>query len=87
MRIESGVIYTLHDGWRNLIYLELSTDTGLKGYGEATLANRTEPVTAYLQALLDRVVVGADPFDTERLWNRIYSGDFIRNGMEACAAL
>jgi galactonate dehydratase len=79
--------YVLFDGWRNLVFVELETDTGLTGLGEATLANRTEAVLAYLHAAKERHVVGSDPFDTEALWRRIYLGDFIRGGMIACAAL
>src|SRR5512143_2309959 len=87
MRITDLKTHVLTDGWRNLIFVELETDEGVTGLGEATLANRTEAVVAYLHAAKQSYVVGSDPFDTELLWRRLYLGDFIRGGMVACAGL
>lgn len=87
MKITDLKTHVMTDGWRNLIFVELETDAGITGLGEATLANRTEAVVAYLHAAKEKYLVGASPFDTESLWQRIYSGDFIRGGMIACAGL
>src|SRR5438067_1103559 len=87
MKITDLKTHILSDGWRNLIFVELETDAGITGLGEATLANRTEAVVAYLQEAKVRHVIGSDPFDTESLWQRMYLGDFIRGGMVACAGL
>jgi L-alanine-DL-glutamate epimerase-like enolase superfamily enzyme len=87
MKITDLRTHVLFDGWRNLVFVELETDAGITGLGEATLANRTEAVVAYLHAAREKHVVGSDPFDTEALWRRIYLGDFIRGGMIACAGL
>ena len=87
MKITDLRTHVLFDGWRNLIFVELTTDAGVTGLGEATLANRTEAVVAYLHGAKEKHVVGSDPFDTEALWARVYRGDFIRGGMIACAGL
>lgn len=87
MRITDLKTHVLSDGWRNLIFVELETDAGLTGLGEATLANRTEAVLAYLHSVKEKHVIGSDPFDTESLWQRMYLGDFIRGGTIACAGL
>src|SRR3989440_3710797 len=87
MKITDLKTHVLSDGWRNLIFVEMETDAGITGLGEATLANRTEAVLAYLNEAAHRHVIGSDPFDTESLWQRIYLGDFIRGGMIACAGL
>ena len=87
MKITDLKTHVLSDGWRNLIFVELETDAGLTGLGEATLANRTEAVLAYLHAAKEKYVLGVSPFDTEALWRRMYQGDFIRGGMIACAGL
>ncbi len=87
MIITGLTTHILNDGWRNLIFVELQTDAGITGLGEATLANRTESVVAYLHEAKAKHVIGSDPFDTESLWQRIYKGDFIRGGMVACAGL
>jgi galactonate dehydratase len=53
--------------WRDLVFVELETDTGLTGVGEVRPINKTDSFVAVLEELGGRYVVGADPFDTERL--------------------
>ena len=56
--------------WRDLTFVELRTDTGLTGVGEVRIVNKTETLIACLRELGDRYVIGADPFELERLaWN------------------
>src|SRR5438477_10496368 len=56
--------------WRELVFLELSTDDGLTGVGEVRMVNKTETLVACIEELARRYVIGADPFDVERLaWN------------------
>ena len=40
MRIVDLSTHVLHDGYRNLIFVRLTTDDGLTGVGEATLVNQ-----------------------------------------------
>ena len=75
MKITDLRSHILFNGWRNLVFVEVETDAGIIGLGEATLANRTEAVVAYLNAAKKKHVVGSDPFDIEALWRRIYMGD------------
>ena len=53
--------------WRDLVFVELETDTGLVGVGEVRPVNKTDSFVATVEELAGRYVVGADPFDTERL--------------------
>ena len=53
--------------WRELVFVELETDTGLTGVGEVRPVNKTDSFIAVVEELAARYVVGADPFDTERL--------------------
>ena len=56
--------------WRDLTFIELLTDTGLTGVGEVRMVNKTETLIACIGELGDRYVIGADPFELERLaWN------------------
>jgi galactonate dehydratase len=56
--------------WRELTFVELVTDQGLTGVGEVRMVNKTDTLIACLNELAPRYVVGADPFDVERLaWN------------------
>jgi galactonate dehydratase len=56
--------------WRELVFVELTTDSGLVGVGEVRIVNKTDTLVAAIQELAPRYVVGSDPFDVERLaWN------------------
>jgi galactonate dehydratase len=65
-------------GWRNLVFLKVETDEGVTGVSEARSVNRTEAVLGYLEGAGRRYVVGADPFEIERLVHRMFHGDFAR---------
>jgi galactonate dehydratase len=53
--------------WRDLVFVELEADNGLVGVGEVRPVNKTDSFVAVVEELAGRYVVGADPFDTERL--------------------
>jgi galactonate dehydratase len=56
--------------WRELTFVELVTDDGLRGVGEARMVNKTDTLLACIKELGERYVVGMSPFDVERLaWN------------------
>jgi galactonate dehydratase len=87
MRIVDLSTHVLHDGYRNLIFVVLTTDDGLTGVGEATLTNRTEAVLGYLGGHVRPAILGRDPAMAGAIWQEIYLGGFIRGGMIACAGL
>src|SRR6266540_2106200 len=73
--------------WRELAFLELATDTGLVGIGEARMVNKTGTLIACLEELAPRYVIGSDPHDVERLaWN-IQRAEYGRPGEIAQSAL
>jgi galactonate dehydratase len=56
--------------WRELVFLELTTDDGRVGVGEVRMVNKTDTLLACIAELAPRYVIGTDPFDVERLaWN------------------
>lgn len=57
--------------WRDLIFLEVHTDAGLTGLGEATLESRSDIAEATLR-WLEPEYVGHDPTGPEEHWNRVY---------------
>jgi galactonate dehydratase len=66
--------------WRNLTFVQVETDEGLVGVGEARVMNRTEAVLGYLAEAIPRYVLGHDPFDIEKLVSRMFREDFGRSG-------
>ncbi len=87
MRIVKVEPIVLSTSWRNLIFVEVTTDTGLVGLGEATLHNYEEAVVAHLESLARRYVLGRDPFDVEDLVATIFRDEFFRGGPVQMSAL
>jgi len=73
--------------WRELVFLELTTDDGLTGVGEVRMVNKTDTLVACIGELAPRYVIGSDPFDVERLaWN-LQRGEYGRPGEVTQSAL
>ena len=78
-------------GGRVWLLLKLYTDAGLVGIGECTVAQagREQAQVALIANLAEQFVIGANPFDVERLWQRIYAEhhDYRHPGVHMTAAL
>jgi galactonate dehydratase len=66
--------------WRELTFVEVATDSGLRGTGEARMVNKTDTLVACIDELSQRYLVGTDPFDLERLAWRVQWEDYGRAG-------
>jgi galactonate dehydratase len=87
MQITSARTTVVGTPWRELVFLELTTNTGLVGVSEVRMVSRTETLVACLDELAPRYVLGTDPFDVERLaWN-VQRADFDRPGEVSQSAL
>jgi galactonate dehydratase len=73
--------------WRNLTFVELQTDDGLTGAGEARMLNHTDALLGYLAEAAPNHVVGSDPFEIESLVQRMYRNDYARAGEIAMSAI
>ena len=68
------------------VFLKIETDEGISGWGEPVLEGRAHTVAAAVDELmLD--VVGKNPFEIERLWQRMKKGSFYRGGAIMDSAL
>ena len=64
-------------GGRYFIFVRLTTDGGVHGYGEAYNASFGPHVTArMIEDVAARHLVGRDPHDIEAFWRRAYSSGF-----------
>ena len=87
MKIVRAATTIVGTPWRELVFLELHTDTGLVGTSEVRMVGRTSTVDACIHELAPRYVIGTDPFDVERLaWN-IQRADYDRPGEVSQSAL
>jgi galactonate dehydratase len=73
-------------GWRNYVYVLLDTNTGLTGLGEASLGGQTAAVLGALKDL-EPLLIGADPFRIEHIWQQAFRHAFWRGGVTFLSAL
>lgn len=60
-----------------LVLVEIRTDDGIVGYGEALARSSLRSFVSVIEDVLAPIVVGQDPFEVERLWQkmfRVYTG-------------
>jgi galactonate dehydratase len=87
MKIADARVTVVGTPWRELVFLELTTDTGLTGVGEVRMVNKTDTLVACLGELAPRYVIGSDPCDVERLaWN-VQRAEYGRPGEVTQSAL
>jgi D-galactarolactone cycloisomerase len=79
--------FAFSQGWvrqRSATLVEVSTDAGITGWGEAFAQGLEPPEIAatVIDSALRPLVTGADPLDTEVLWHRMYhmTRDYGRKG-------
>ena len=64
-------------GGRYFIFVKLTTDNGIVGYGEVYCATfSAQTVERMLQDTAERFVIGHDPFHIERLWRNVYGAGY-----------
>ena len=62
-------------GGRNALFVRIETDNGLYGLGEVGIASMGRAIMEAVDHLAE-VVVGSDPWETERLWQLMFRGNF-----------
>ncbi len=77
MKITEVQTFVIGNPWKNWVLVKVHTDEGLTGLGEATGGLITKPNEAAVHEV-SRFVVGEDPLQPERLWQRMYKGLFLR---------
>ena len=66
-----------HFGGRYWIFLKLTTDSGVVGYGEVySVPFHPHVVAQMIEDVCVRKVIGSDPFKIERLWRTIYGSGY-----------
>jgi galactonate dehydratase len=79
MRITDVNIYVVenpppHFGGPYFIFIKLTTDNGIEGFGEVYgVPFHPDVVALMIEDVCERHVIGSDPFKIERLWRIIYS--------------
>jgi galactonate dehydratase len=84
MKITELKTFIVGNPWKNWVFVKVYTDEGVTGIGEATSGLSAKPGEAQVHEL-ERFVIGEDPLQPERLWQKMYKGLFlgINVGMNA----
>ncbi len=86
MKITDIKTYLVEAHRRNWVFIEVETDEGITGVGEATI----EPFERTMVTLIEdykRTVIGKDPRAIEYLWEDRYRGQFLRSDLLVNVAL
>jgi galactonate dehydratase len=76
MKIESLDLFKVPPRW---LFLKISTDAGIAGWGEPVLEGRADTVAAAVNEL-SSYLIGRDPGQIEDIWQTLYRGGFYRGG-------
>src|SRR5690349_14475037 len=79
MRITEVEPLIVFGGFRNWVFVQVRTDEGLTGTGEASLEGRAETMVAAVGELA-RHLVGKDPLRITDHWQAMYRHAFWRGG-------
>ncbi len=80
MKITGVKTYMHFSVWRNIIFVEVTTDEGITGIGEATIRNKEMAVKATIEEHIAPVLIGMSPFDIEKFFQMTFIKDAWRNG-------
>lgn len=66
-----------HFGGLYWVFIKLTTDNGIEGFGEAySVPFHPHIVALMIEDVCERYVLGSDPFKIERLWRIVYSSGY-----------
>ncbi|UPM43454.1 galactonate dehydratase [Halocatena salina] len=81
------VEYELFEVPPRWLFLKVSTDTGLVGWGEPIVEGRAKSVRSAVEELMDTYLIGTDPQHIEKHWQTMYRGGFYRGGPVLMSAI
>lgn len=82
MKIRQVKVYLAHTGRLHPVVIEIVTDGGVTGIGEAGIAYGLGQSAAagMLKDIAERMLIGKDPFRIEALWSEMYDHTFWAKG-------
>jgi len=83
MKIEELSTYRVQPRW---VFLKVTTDEGIVGWGEPNLEGKTDAVLGALNEI-EEYLIGKDPRKTEHHWQAVYRGGFYHRGGALNSAL
>jgi len=72
---------------QNWLFVKVLTDEGVYGWGEASVEGQTKAVEQCILTLARRSVIGEDPRDIGRIWQKMYRHGFWKGGFIHMSAI
>lgn len=76
MKIQSLELFKVPPRW---LFLKISTDEGITGWGEPIVEGKADTVAAAVKEM-EEYLIGRSPMDIEDIWQLLYRGQFYRGG-------
>ena len=73
MKITGVEVFSRYVRWREWLFVRVSTDEGLHGWGEASTSDRGQAVLGVIKHFTPRLL-GRDPSSIELIWRDLYTG-------------
>lgn len=86
MKITEVKTHVMESPGREYVFVKISTDEGLFGWGESTLEMKQDTVVAATRDL-EGYILGEDPTRPQYLWQRMYRQGFWRGGAAILSAI
>ncbi|MCF8568395.1 galactonate dehydratase [Alicyclobacillus tolerans] len=83
MQIRSVELFTVPPRW---VFLKITTDDGLSGWGEPVVEGHAAAVAAAVREMQD-YLIGKDPSHIEDIWQTLYRAGFYRGGPVLMSAI
>ena len=80
MKITDVKTFLVAAGRQNWLFVKVMTDEGVHGWGEASVEGQTKAVEQCIHVLAQRSVIGDDPRNIERIWQKMYRHGFWKGG-------
>jgi len=87
MKITDIRTYLIEAGRQNWLFVKVMTDEGIYGWGEASVEGQTKAVEQCINVLAQRSVIGEDPRNIERIWQKMYRHGFWKGGFIHMSAI
>ncbi len=80
MKVARVEVFLVGREWNNLVIARAHTDTGVSGLGEGTMQWQARTVATAIEHMASRYILGASPFEIERLVQAMYRNEYARGG-------
>lgn len=84
MEITDYELFSVPPRW---VFLRIETDTGLVGWGEATLGGHARATIGAVETIMDHYLLGKNPMEIEHHWQAMYRGLYFRDGPVLMSAI